>query len=284
MRTILTVVLYGKTYKDSQTLNSLMSKNFSDTNLLIINNGPRALEFDKSFIHSLGFYVKSVDIKEFVDNRPLSWLYNGVINEYRDYDRFVFFDDDSVIANDFIKKLDSYHTDSVDLQIPNVQERSNGRVYYPLVDKMVRKYNDGEIIESQNSVLSIGSGLVIYNSLVEKFAASNMEVFDNRFALYGVDYSFFNRIELLKKRGVSVSIQIVGVLDHSLSRVEESDNKWRSTERLYDSVLSVKYYSSNRVTLLLRIFKLACKQVIKLKFSNVELILKTFYKGKHPRC
>ncbi|MBP2156288.1 hypothetical protein [Erwinia rhapontici] len=283
-KTILTVILYDKTFKESLTLNCLMNKTYVDIDLLIINNGPKPLEFDKRFIHTLGFFVNSIKNKEFLDNRPLSWIYNGVINEYHDYDRFIFLDDDSILTKEYIKKLDQYDPSGIDLQIPNIRERTNGMIYYPLINKKVKKFRDGDNIPPQSSVLSIGSGLVIHRSLVDKFSEMNMEVFDSRFALYGVDYSFFNRIELLKKHNFDVTIQVVGTLDHSLSRVDEPYNQWRTTERLYDSVLSVKYYSGSKVIILMRMIKLFCKQLIKLRPSYLVLIIKTFIKGKHPRC
>lgn len=284
MRTILVVVLYNKTYKDSLTLNCLMSKDYIDIDVLIINNGPTSLEFDKNFIHTLGFYVRNIEIKQFLDNRPLSWLYNGVINEYRDYDRFMLFDDDSALAKDLITKIDSYWSDDIDLQIPNIKETSDGKIYYPRIDKEPKSFSDGEVIESRYNVLSISSGLVIYRSLIDKFSEMGLEVFDSRFALYGVDYSFFNRLELLKRKNVAITIQIVGTLEHSLSRIEDSKNTWRSTERLYDSVLSVKYYSNNKFVQFMRLLKLAVNQLLKFKFANIELIIKTYMNGKHPRC
>lgn len=51
-----------------------------------------------------------------------------------------------------------------------------------------------------DKIISIGSGLVIYKSLVECFRKDNLKLFDERYALYGVDYSFFRRIQRIKKQ------------------------------------------------------------------------------------
>ncbi|WP_194150476.1 hypothetical protein [Ewingella americana] len=283
-KTILVVILYNKTLKESLTLNCLMSDAYANIDLLIINNGPKPLEVDEDFIHTLGFFVNGIETKEFIDNKPLSWIYNSLFNEYHDYERFILFDDDSVLNKNYIKKLDQYHSSDIDLQIPNIREKTNGKFYYPALDQIVQNFSDGEKINPKYSVISIGSGLVIYRSLVDKFAEMNMELFDSRFALYGVDFSFFNRIGLLKNKNINVTIQVVGTLNHSLSRVDESYCKWRTTERLYDNVLSIKYYSRSQLTILIQILKLSCKQLVKFRISNLVLIIIIFIRGKHPRC
>jgi len=283
-RTILAVILYDKDFADSHTLSSLMNKNHVDLDLVIINNGPKHLESDIDFIKSLGSFVNDIDYKEFVDNRPLSWIYNGLFREYNEYDRYILLDDDSIVSEDYINKCEQYYTDDVDIQLPNIRDRVSGGFYYPKINKKVQKISDGEIINYQSYVISIGSGLVIYRSLIEKFFELNMELFDTRFALYGVDYSLFHRIESLKKLKVKVTIQVVGTFEHSLSRVGQVDSEWRIIERLYDSVLSVKYYSRNKYVSLVRLLKISCYQLIKFRFSSVSLIVKIFTAGKHPRC
>lgn len=241
-KTMLVVVLYDKTYKDSLTLNCLMNKEYTETDLLIINVGPKSLEFDKEFIHTLGFFVNNITINEFLDDRPLSSVCNSVINEHRDYERFVFFDDESILKKNHLKKLDLHYTDDVDLQIPNIRSRADGKVHYPIINEAVRRINDGVKITPGNMLLTIGSGLVIYRSLVDKFTAVGMEVFDGRFTLGGVDYSFFIRLEFLKMEKLDVTIQIVSTVEHSLYRTDFPSRKWRVMERLRESILSMKTY------------------------------------------
>lgn len=284
MRTIMTVVLQNKTYQASQTLNCLIGTYNLNTDLLIINNGPKAITFDKNFIHTLGFYVKSINIKAFLDERPLSWIYNGVINEFNAYDRFIFFDDDVLLDSNHLAKLDAYYAEDVDVQIPNIKDIISKKIHYPRINKETQKIPNGTKINAQYSLISINSGLVIYRGLIDKFSDHNMEVFDNRFAIYGVDYNFFNRLAILKRANYDICIQIVNTIESLAKTIANSDSVSQEEERLYDRVLSGKYYSRNKFILCCRMTKISLNQLVRFKFSNINLIIKTFAKGKHPRC
>ncbi|QGY32300.1 hypothetical protein [Pantoea cypripedii] len=215
-KTLLIVVLYGKTYKNSQTLNCLMIDGYSQADLLIVNRGPKALEFDKDFIHTLGFFVNSIDIREYSGESSLGDVYNRIIKEKVEFDRFIFIDDDSTLSKGYIKKLNKYQDGDVDLQMPNIVAEKDGRVHYPVIDQTVRKFNDGVKVNQQNSFKSIGIGLVVYRSLVDKLSSINVDVFDRDFTHYGVNNGLTERVRLLKMRAISTTIQIVGVLKHSM--------------------------------------------------------------------
>ena len=103
-QTLLVVVLRGKTYRDALTLNCLMDKAYKESDLVIINIGPVSLRFDKDFIHTLGFYFKSIDIRECLDGRPISNFYNDILKAYHDIERFIFLDDDSILNKRYLKK------------------------------------------------------------------------------------------------------------------------------------------------------------------------------------
>lgn len=284
MRTIMTVILNNCSAQGSQTLNSLLKSDGGFDELLIINNGVGSSDSDKCFIQSLGLQIKKVSVREFLDVRPLSWIYNGVLNEYSQVDRFIFFNDDSVLESNYIDNLTSYYSDGIDLQIPNIRDGVSKQVIYPRLNKVVHKIPDGMKIDSQYTLLSMNSGLVIYRSLIDKFAECNMEVFDNRFALYGVDYNFFNRLEMLKKVNHKVSVQVINTIESSVPETVTQDDRSQEVERLYDRVLSGKYYSKNKLVIYLRLLRISFQQLIKFKFANLELIFKIYVEGKHPRC
>lgn len=284
MHTIMTVVLSHCSAQKSPTLNSLMKSKCSLDELLIINNGAGTNNIDKEFIHNLGVKIKKVSIRHFLDVRPLSWIYNGVLNEYSQSDRFIFFSDNFVFENSYIDNLNSFYSDVIDLQIPNIRDGVSKQIIYPRLNKFVQKIPDGIKIDSQYTLLSMNSGLVIYRSLIDKFAECNMEVFDNRFALYGVDYNFFNRLEVLKKKNFKVCIQVINTIESSASEPENYDGDSQEVERIYDRVLSGKYYSKNILVIYLRLLRITLQQIIRFKFSNLELIFKIFLEGKHPRC
>jgi hypothetical protein len=239
-KTIFVVILSGKNYKDSRVLNGMMNKSYADTDLLIINRGPNPLQFDKDFIHSLGFCVNNIDIKESIGDRPLGEVCNNVISNNARYERFIFCDDDSILNKEYIKRLDRYHQHGVDLQIPSIRGRLDGRVYYPIINESVCKAADGFNINTESSVKSLGLGLVIYRSLIEKFSAHNMGVFDNQFAINGCDTGFFSRLDMLKTEKINVAIQVVNSLNYTLVQSQGLASKWRTLDKLRESFLSVK--------------------------------------------
>ncbi|MDR6295896.1 MAG: hypothetical protein V4752_11345 [Pantoea dispersa] len=235
-KTLFVVILIGISYKDSRILNCMMNKAYVDIDLLIINRGPIPLRFDKDFIHTLGFYVNNIDIKEFINERPLGELFNEIIEDNHESDRFLFFDADSILGKEYISKLDLYHETDVDLQIPKVRGRLDGKVYYPIINELVPNNDDGLKINLHHSVQSIGLGLVIYRSLVDKFSTKRMSVFDNHFTFNELENGFFKRLDMLRSENINVVIQVVNTLDYALYPSYGMQTKWRFLERL----LSIK--------------------------------------------
>ena len=288
MRTIMVVVLSDCSALESNTLESLKTSERCLDELLIVNNGGEISTIDQDKIQDMGLQVKKVNVKNFFDVRPLSWIYNGVLNEYYQYDRFIFFSYDSFLEGNYIGNLIDCYSEGVDLQIPNIRDSISKQIIYPRLNKVTRKIPDGMKIDSQYNLLSMNSGLVIYRSLVEKFSECNIEVFDNRFALYGVDYNFFNRLEILKKAKYKICVQVVNTIESSVPVpvpvTDKQDELSQEVERLYDRVLSGKYYSKNKLVIYLRLLKISFQQLIRFRFSNLELIFRIYFEGKHPRC
>lgn len=73
-------------------------------------------------------------------------------------------------------------------------------------------------------------------------------------------------------------------LNHSLSLTEEVLTPWRRDEFIYENVLTLKYYSPNKLKKNLKFIKLIFRKLTKFSFHEVRLVLKTFISGKHPRC
>ncbi|WP_154914437.1 glycosyltransferase family 2 protein [Klebsiella michiganensis] len=281
MKTIIAVILYNTQIDDSETIKQLAVNVCDNCILIIVNNGPKKINKNSAVLDILVREYIGVEIREYIENKPLSWIYNEVLNGF-DSDRYVFFDDDSKIDCDFFIKLKLYYNDSIDVQIPVIYEVSDGQRYYPVVDGGVYKGCDGSVI-SQNNILSIGSGLVIYKSLISKFNKLNLSLFDERFALYGVDFSFFRRIEMVKRK-YSIKIQNVSFIEHSLSRVNTHYSIYRYRERLYDAVLTTRFYSKNKTSSFFNLARIMIKELIKFKVRNIFLIVKVYVIGKHSRC
>lgn len=281
MHTLLIVVLENTPYKYSLTLNSLMERSNREADLLIINRGPEALTFDKDFLHTLGLYVKSIMLKEYLDERPLSWIYNGVITAFTHYDRYVFFGDSCMPAHDFLHQLDSHYSTDTDLQFtevpgrqphPPASERTNapGKADYPAWP--------------DNADFSISTSLIIYRSLIEKFLSQSMELFDNRFALYGVHENLLMRIRLLRQAGAEIVIRPTCAFSYSSVKNGQAQAVMTEPEWIYASVLTSKYYAKSRLAAFCTIAKMLLVQLVKCRLTNMRLIMKTYSAGKHPRC
>ncbi|WJV40597.1 hypothetical protein QVN03_08745 [Raoultella terrigena] len=284
IKTLIIVILFNKEIKESLTINSLNDIGLNNTTVHIINNGPDEVllhdEFDLFMLND----NNRVYVFNFLENRPLSVIYNESLAK-NDYDRYIFFDDDSILSQDFFLELNKGFYADVDLQLPRIIDRKTELITYPRVLGCKPFTRDGAFeIPSNTSFYSIGSGLVIYKKLIDKFTKNNLTLFDERFALYGVDLSLFRRIDKLRFKGEHIHAQVVTHIIHSLSSTSEIMTDWRYKERLYDRILSIRFYSKNKIRLFVNLVRSLFKEIFRFNLSNVILIMKTFIKGKHPRC
>lgn len=273
---LILVVLYNKDVDKSESLKSLLNIKNISADILIFNNGPKRLEQNSSFIKGLEEKYKKVYVAEDVQNRPLSVLYNGVLTEYKRYKTFYIFDDDTFIPNDFFTKtIDKI--ESNDLVIPQIISDTEHSVCYPLINGVPYDRNTG--IKSTDTVYSIGSGLVISLTLIEKFERSGIDLFDNRYALYGVDFSLFRRIRSLMQAGMKINIAVAGSLNHSLAKRKKNKESWRKQEITIDQVLTSKFYTKGY----LGFMWVLIKKLLKFDFANFYLACKIYKLGCHPR-
>ncbi|MBL2854895.1 hypothetical protein ELL07_25905, partial [Klebsiella pneumoniae] len=108
MNNIIAVVLYNKEFSSSLTLNNLLHITLNNTHLVIINNGPNEIKFD-SLYYELKSKFTSVTYLEYLENRSLAVIYNTIINNYNEYDRFILFDDDTNISDLFFQDMQNYY-------------------------------------------------------------------------------------------------------------------------------------------------------------------------------
>lgn len=276
MKTIaMVVILYGKHFEESKTLQSLTRFSHQLDQLLIVNNGPENLDSHDTFFIALSKKHKHVEFENQIQNKPLSWIYNDFINSI-DADYYVLFDDDTEINSSYEKFL--FQMNNIDLELPKIMSIIDKKQYYPKLNEQIISENG--VIESRGELFSIGSGLIISNKIKNTFKKYNLELFDPKFALYGVDFSFFRRLNKLGRDGFLISTQTF--LNHSLSGTEGVIAKWRKKERLYDEILTIKYY---RPLPYLRFIKVIYKHILSSNnTSNVFEMLKIYFYGKHPRC
>lgn len=269
------VVIYGKELIDSKTLTSLLEFEFKFDSLLIYNNGPDRVEKDEVILTKLRKKFAYVNIVDDITNSPLSKIYNKFLNGVES-SFYVILDDDTEINCDYMKLLQvDVHKYQFDLIIPKILSYNNDEQYYPISNGIPIK-TDGDI-SSMHNILSISSGLVINNSIFSKMLLGK-NIFDERFAFYGVDTSFFKRITRNKKIKICVSSYLL----HSLSRTEGSDNVFRKKERLFDLAISTRCYPSmfNYFYFIKKITMLIFFRDFKILFQSIRV----FIRGRHPKC
>ncbi|WPH16062.1 glycosyltransferase family protein [Variovorax paradoxus] len=273
------VLLYGKLPSESKTissLNSALKANCRNIELVVWNNGPEKLEIESG---NLLPDAQEIAIKFFetVENRPLSDIYNEFLS--MSYDRFVIFDDDSVVEQSYATAIQTEA--GFDLLIPRAI--CNGRQESPRIGSRPLDVDRCEDKSEDSNVFAISSGLCISASLREKFLKIYGQVFDENFVFYGVDATFFYRLRTIRRRQ-AVKISYGGQILHSLSRLDTlagESSKFRRLERSCDIALQLRYYPSFFV---LRVF---VKKVIGGFFgvANYDslLMVKTLISSRHPR-
>ncbi|HBM2883480.1 TPA: hypothetical protein LVL12_001492 [Klebsiella oxytoca] len=282
MNNIIAVILYNKGFSSSLTLKNLLDIKFNNAHLVIINNGPSEIEFDSLYQELENKFI-TVTYLEYLENRSLAVIYNTVINSYNECDRFILFDDDTNISDVFFQDMLKNYSADVMLQIPEIIDSEQKLIHYPLCNGKVYNKIIPYTFEHNEKVISIGSGLVIYKNLVNCFRKENLTLFDERYALYGVDYSFFRRIERIKNQ-YNIRVQTFSTMEHSLSKTNAVFSEWRHREHLYDYAISCRFYSKSVIHMILGMTRCGFKEILALRFNNLKLLILTFFKGHHPRC
>lgn len=286
MHTRFLVVVYGKSLENSPSLKSLETCDLTGCcELIIFNNGPSESSLKETpIVYSLAKKFNSIVVVDYLLNAPLSYIYNWFLNGK--FECYIIFDDDTFIPENYHSYLTSSMNDekisSIDLFIPIIVSPSKSEIFYPIVNDCVLK--EKKEIRQYDDVISIGSGLVIFNSAIEKFNKIDSDLFDERFALYGVDFSFFRRIRKIKDIGFDFNIKTTLSLPHELSSQETFISDWRRKERLIDEALSIRFYSDNKLILIKSLLKKIIKLMILGEFKNVIFFIRSFLRGQHPRC
>ncbi|MFC3915072.1 glycosyltransferase family 2 protein [Pseudaeromonas sharmana] len=268
------IVCYRCELEQSRTISGLM-KHLTEAgenivNVLIWNNGPKL--WGNNINDLANNKTLNVRVVQTPENRPLSWIYNDFIAMYSS-DYYVILDHDSEITEQFITDVQSLQHEQLCLPIIY----SKGCAINPTCNG---KFNPGPY-EKNQKIMSIGSGLVLSQTLVDSLHKRWASVFDERFALYGVDTTFFNRINKLK---CADGIRTISGFEHSLSRHEtesEQVQKMRLEERSIDLGLSLRHYPS--LGLYWHFLKILIKKCTRKGIVNLNTVMSSFLCGAHPR-
>jgi hypothetical protein len=273
------VLLYNNEIATSTTLNTLLNSKieYHNCKLVIWNNGPRSLNcIDTMSFRGIGL---DVDIQETINNESLAKIYNKFIKLVKSH-KYVILDDDSHLNKNYLE-LTLNATES-ELCVPIITNKNKieGPECNGIIVSQIKKFN------VDDKLMAIGSGMVIGNKVVSDIAAVYDSTFDERFYLYGVDYTFCHRVNQIS----SIDIRIIQGFEHSLSRLADEASlvtEFRLKERSYDQGLRLRYYNPWRRSLHLAIHLLVDHLVKKLKKKKKSILLvdflTAFIKGKHYR-
>jgi len=286
---IIIVVLYKKQLYDSDTIKSLLNIDGNLFKLIVVNNGPEILKTSNAdyldLLENINLKGFDFNLYEYTNNKPLSFLYNDIINEHLDYETYTIFDDDTIFDENYFS-LVFQGDDSYDIILPDIISITDKKKYYPILNNSiihgdVLSYN---LVKSDN-LFSISSGMIISHKLVNKFSSKNRLVFNESFALYGVDFSLFRGMKLLKNKfGINFNIKFNSEVLHSLSRLDKRENESRQTERFIDIFLSRTLYPDGIIRLFLFYAKCFYTSLVDANFKKIKLIIFLLVNKKHPRC
>jgi len=269
------VLSYGIEPTESETLRSILKhcKKTNNTQLVVWNNGPEKIKSYEKVKLDLEKKFDNVELRQTIENRALSEIYNLFIKDYC-ADRYIILDHDSTLNERYLN--DALSENEIGVGVPIIT--SEGKTQSPSFK--VRKGFESGPYTSKDRIVGIGSGVVISHNTAIKLCKHYGNVFDTRFLLYGVDTSFFFRVRGL---GLNSHIKLLEGFEHNLSRLEkESDSKthFRKLERSYAIGLCTRFYFSHCRFEFLKIIirKLRLKDTL-----YIRTIVKTLFSGKHPR-
>lgn len=269
------VVAYNCEIEDSATIKSLLTSalHFGGATLCIWNNGPREICIEQPVMSKLEACGLNTVLKQTITNKPLSWIYNTFIESWPS-DNYVILDHDSNLTKEYLSFVTN--TQQTFVGMPTILTKG-----VPRSPCSHGVYSAGPYTK-KDYVTAIGSGITISKEVIKIVKAKYGSVFDNHFALYGVDTSFFARLNNL---GLVEKLQSIPGFEHSLSRLEIESKEvtaFREAERSYDLGLMLRHYPS------IKIIGIAAKQILlwplgknKIKISKV---LHSFFTGCHARC
>lgn len=281
------IILFNSKIDDSKTIMSLLETDISgiDLNVIIWNNGPNPLCLEECQKYNMIFKNHNISLSIYEDrhNIALSKIYNVFVTKEK-FDFISILDQDSTLNQDFFQNV--YNHFDYDVIVPHIYSSGWRSKEYSLCfpvyagsERLLDKptFSMGEII-------SISSGLTISSRLVNYLKSIKSEIFNERYALYAIDTSFFLDLKELENNGFKGLC--IGKIDHSLDFNLYDSKKispTRKLEMLYSNVLNKIFYDKkNRFNIFLYLFR---------KFTRKEYSFLVFLKlvrclinKKHPRA
>ena len=285
------IVLYGCPLVDCKTfhdiLNILESYTLKNFCICVWNNGPINNEDDHHFIKGMrkrNFPHIDLTYVETPENRSLAIIYNFFLSHFAS-DGYAIFDHDSGVSEEYVYAICS--NASKDVIVPHIF--SAGAIRGPVLDGKILSEDVEFELNQACQFISIGSGIFISQACIGKFQDKYSRVFDENYALYGVDTTFWLRATRLALE-TKISVACISVLNHSLSRLEDESPRmiaFRQKERGLDVGITLRNYFST--SWLLRVVKIVAKRPLlrrPISSEHPSLIWLAIgvIVGTHPRC
>lgn len=268
-------MLYNCAPEDSETIRSLINteQETIKARLCIWNNGPKTAKPTPETIKWLHYSGIEAIYIETLENQPLSWIYNHFIKKFN-AKKYVILDHDSKVSKEYKAHVFSDEIDFIGA--PRIEAKGS-----PRSPSVKGKFSPGPYKKNE-CVTAIGSGVVVSSEAAQLISKIYGDVFDEKFALYGVDTSLFLRVHRL---GLSDRVKLIPGFEHSLSRLENepsSVKEFRKTERSYDFGLTVRNYPE--ILHIKFVIKQALLCLLGKGSFNLVAAMKAFASGRHEKC
>lgn len=270
------IILYNKKIHESSTFSSLIELLGKRDNIyvLIHNNGPFSVrkEWEENVLNNINGC--NIDLYEDLSNLPLSFIYNDFVKKnYLNYDRLVILDDDSLLNIDYLNRI--FDDEFYDLELPKIIDFDDCKIYFPTIGNKIIEKKSEDLSHITSVIQSAGSGMIISENLVKMFFDKKIELFDNAFALYGVDASFFWRLTEFQ-----LIISSTTCLKHKMAFRSNTSMARRRELYINDILLLRRYpnFTNFKKAILCLMYSIYLLE-IKLFFY----LIKIFFIGKHPR-
>ena len=282
------VVLYNSSLEQSATINSISDCLLDNIqlNLVIWNNGPDYLKSNDINVLNNKVQGKNItfSIYQQTTNVALSKIYNYFINR-ESYDFIAILDHDSALNQDFF--LNIINSSSYDIIVPKIIASGwrsiEETVCFPTYINSVKVLDKDAF--SVGEIFTISSGITLSSKLIKCIEKTQSYVFNEKFALYGIDTCFFQDVHKMNLQ--SFNGKCIGSIKHSLatSQLDNGNINISSSRKLelgYDTILQ-RIYCKRKSTLSSSFFLI--KNFIKRKNSlahTIKLFICLFTK-QHPR-
>lgn len=191
------IVFFSKKPSISETLNSILKIDFESFGispyLYIRDNSLNGFDFrlvQKKF-------KGKVLVEHNGENRPLSSVYNDLISLPVKRELVLFLDDDSIIDEEYVKKMLIFNNSMFEIAVPTIMHNDNmispGKIF--VVKGVALNRNKLALSKGNFGLVAMMSGTVVKSTI---FDFENIN-FDENLTFYGVDTRFFLDCQKIKK-------------------------------------------------------------------------------------